>query len=102
MTVSIVNSKISPGTYWTSGSDVDCQGKHAWCAASKMFRNATWSANNSIEDRTKMCVAVSLTKSEAALAKDECSLLKNFICEVRLKFDIRKWCELNHKYYYAG
>jgi hypothetical protein len=90
MTIFIVNSKISPGAYWTSGSDVGCPGKHAWCAASKMFRNATWSANNFIADATKMCVTVSLTRSVAELAKDQCSLIRNFICEVPFDFDFLK------------
>jgi hypothetical protein len=100
MTVSLVNSNISSDTYWSSGSDVGCLGKHAWCSASKMFRNATWSANNFIADATKKCVTVSLNRSVATLAKDQCSFLRNFICEVPLDFVIWKCSKLFK--FYAG
>jgi hypothetical protein len=86
----IANSKLPSGTYWTSGSDAGCPGKHAWCTAAKMFRNVTWSPNiYDIEDKTKMCVTMSLNNSEVALSKAQCSLKMKFVCEVPFDFDIR-------------
>jgi len=75
------NIKISSSSYWTSGSDSGCPGKHAWCSASQVFREGKWSSTAS-NDSSKNCVAISMSRSSAELLKENCAIQMEFICEV--------------------
>ncbi|XP_059471661.1 uncharacterized protein LOC132194423 [Neocloeon triangulifer] len=77
------NGNISQSTYWTSGTDADCSGKHAWCAVSKSFRDVIWDSGEPGNSHDKSCVTLSLSKSNAKLGTEDCKKNLNFICEVR-------------------
>ncbi|XP_059471660.1 uncharacterized protein LOC132194422 [Neocloeon triangulifer] len=77
------NPNVEEITYWTSGSDADCSGKHAWCAVGKMFRDVIWDSGEPANSLDKSCVTISLSKSNAKLGTEGCKKNFNFICEVR-------------------
>jgi hypothetical protein len=77
--VFVENSKILPGSYWTSGSDINCNGKYAWCAVKKTVRGTNFTATS---DASKNCISITISKSEAVLKEEDCNAELNIICEV--------------------
>jgi hypothetical protein len=70
--------------YWTSGHDLDCPGRHRWCAsnlADFVKPNLVWKRPKS----TKSCVFLTLDpygSDKAKLGTTRCSTSSKFICEV--------------------
>ncbi|XP_059470492.1 perlucin-like, partial [Neocloeon triangulifer] len=76
----------SPGLYWTSGSDLSCEGNFGWCAVNKLVqqKGTLWAPgepNNA--GKSEHCLAVNLNKTSALLLDLDCTQRMNYICEAR-------------------
>ncbi|XP_059481817.1 uncharacterized protein LOC132200398 isoform X2 [Neocloeon triangulifer] len=74
------------GEFWTSGTDLDCNGGYRWCSVDRAFlkHEVLWGADEPNQKRGD-CVTVR-TNSNAKLTTlqtDLCPAKKRYICEVR-------------------
>jgi hypothetical protein len=81
-----VNYPDIEGDYWTSGSDVGCDGNFKWCSVDRAFlkKEVQWGKGQPNLQRGD-CVYTQLRspgKNSSSLFTEDCSRKKKFICEV--------------------
>jgi len=70
------------GSFWTSGTDVDCPGKYHWCTADLPFRHkqVNWEAGHPREKGG--CVYVKTGENSSTYFTADCEDEMQFFCEV--------------------
>jgi hypothetical protein len=73
------------GTYWTSGSFLDCDDKYGWCSLEGFFNSTVkWGAGQPPSTKANTCVKVYLggAGEDSYLTATDCDGQANYICEV--------------------
>ncbi|XP_065346726.1 uncharacterized protein LOC135943983 [Cloeon dipterum] len=74
------------GEFWTSGTDMDCEGNYRWCSVDRAFlkHEINWAAGEPNSNRGH-CVTTKTTgqATSTTLQTSECTAKKRYICEVR-------------------
>ncbi|CAB3360500.1 Hypothetical predicted protein [Cloeon dipterum] len=74
------------GEFWTSGTDLDCDGNYRWCSVDRAFvkSEVLWAAGE--PNRKKgLCVTIKTNSNETdtTLQTSDCNAKKRYICEAR-------------------
>jgi len=80
------SSAASAGEYWTSGSDIGCEGAYGWCTVNKLIRDkeSKWAAGEpDNKQNSEHCVSIAMNKTSGLLMDKDCSNKLKYICEAR-------------------
>jgi len=75
------NETITPGQFWTSGTDQECTSAYGWCAVNKLVRGAVWDSGK--PDASKNCIATNIDGKNTTLITADCAFKMRYICEVQ-------------------
>ncbi|XP_059468637.1 uncharacterized protein LOC132192615 isoform X2 [Neocloeon triangulifer] len=79
----LTGANVTSGKFWTSGTDMECEGNFAFCTTNKLLgAEARWSSTQmNVSGKSPNCVSLD---ANVALSKDSCDSKFRYICEGRL------------------
>ncbi|XP_059485064.1 uncharacterized protein LOC132202272 isoform X2 [Neocloeon triangulifer] len=77
------NGKILPAQFWTSGTDLGCEGNFGYCSSNRLLRKeARWVLGQPDDvNKTQNCLTIYVNMTESRLSDENCNLKRRYICE---------------------